>query len=313
MAATPALRIGTRGSPLARLQAEAVRDALIAARPELAAPGAIEIKIIRTTGDRVRDRALADIGGKGLFTKEIERALEARSIDLAVHSMKDVPTRLPAGLTIACMLAREDPRDALLARESDSIAALPEGAVVGTASVRRQAQILRRRPDLQVALFRGNVHTRLRKLRAGAVDATILACAGLRRLGLAEETGAVALDPAEMLPAAGQGAIGVECREDDERTRGILAAIDHAPTHAAVRCERALLDALDGSCRTPIGALAEGDGAGGLSFRALLASPDGRAVFETRREGALDEAEAMGRDAGAELLAAAGPGFIAAD
>ncbi len=313
MTHSPILRIGTRGSPLARFQAEAVRDALIAAHPDLAEPGAVEIKIIRTTGDKVRDRALADIGGKGLFTKEIESALAARTIDLAVHSMKDVPTWLPDGMVIACMLPREDPRDALLARAGASLAALPEGAVVGSASVRRQAQILRRRGDLRVVLFRGNVHTRLRKLNAGEVDATLLAYAGLRRLGLVERTGAVPLETDEILPAAGQGAIGVECRADDERTRAALAAIDHAPTSRAVACERALLDTLDGSCRTPIAALAETDGAGGLTLRALVARPDGSALFETRRAGRAEDGEAMGRDAGAELLAAAGPGFIEKD
>ncbi|MFQ5783966.1 MAG: hydroxymethylbilane synthase [Alphaproteobacteria bacterium] len=301
------LRIGTRGSPLARFQAEAMRDALAAAYPDLAAPDAIEIKVIKTTGDRVRDRALAEIGGKGLFTKEIEQALQSGAVDVAVHSMKDVPTWLPDGLAVAALLPRGDPRDALLAPAADSIAGLARGAVVGTASVRRQAQLLSKRPDLRVTLFRGNVHTRLRKLAAGEVDATLLAWAGLVRLGLAAEAGATPLDPAEMLPAAAQGAIGAECRADDERTRRLLAAISHAPTEAAIAAERALLAALDGSCRTPIAALAEPDGGGGLRLRALVARPDGRAVFATNRRGTVADAAAMGDDAGRELRGAAGP------
>ncbi|MFQ5958564.1 MAG: hydroxymethylbilane synthase [Alphaproteobacteria bacterium] len=308
MSARAPLRIGTRGSPLARYQAEAVRGALIAAHAGLAEPGAVAIAIIKTTGDKVRDRALADIGGKGLFTKEIEQALLAGAIDMAVHSMKDVPTWLPDGLAIACLLAREDPRDALVAKGAASISALAEGAVVGTASVRRKAQLLSQRPDLEVVLFRGNVDTRLRKLAAGEVDATLLALAGLKRLGVADEAGAVPLDPSEMLPAAGQGAIGVECRAADARVLELLASIDHAPTGTAIAAERALLAALHGSCRTPIAALAElGDD---LHLRALVAKPDGSAVHATERRGSASEAAALGADAGRALRAAAGPGFF---
>ena len=310
MSARVPLRIGTRGSPLARYQAGAVRDALVAAHAHLAEPGALEITIIRTTGDAVRDRALADIGGKGLFTKEIEQALLDGAVDMAVHSMKDVPTWLPDGLAIPCLLVREDPRDALVAGGVASISALAQGAVVGTASVRRQAQLLSKRPDLEVVLFRGNVGTRLRKLRAGEVDATLLALAGLRRLALVDEAGAVPLDPAEMLPAVGQGAIGVECRAGDDRVRELLAPLDHAPTATAIAAERALLAALDGSCRTPIAGLGELDGAGGLRLRALVARPDGSAVHTTERRGPASEAVALGADAGRELRVAAGPGFF---
>ena len=310
MSATPLLRIGSRGSPLARVQAETVRDALAAAHPDLAAPGALAIEIITTTGDKRRDRALADIGGKGLFTKEIEEALTAGAIDLAVHSMKDVPTWLPEGLVIPCLLPREDPRDVLIAGGADSIAALAQGAVVGTASPRRQAQLLARRPDLRVVLFRGNVHTRLRKLEAGEVDATLLALAGLRRLGLADEIACAVLDPTEMLPAAAQGAIGIECRASDSRTHDLLTAINDPPTEVAIAAERALLAALDGSCRTPIGALAEPAGDGEIRLRGLIVRPDGTESHETERRGPAAEAAALGRDAGDELRAAAGPGFF---
>ena len=304
------LRIGTRGSPLALIQANEVRDRLIAAHPALAAPDAVVIEIIRTTGDRVRDRALAEIGGKGLFTKEIEQALYDDDIDLAVHSMKDVPTWLPDGLVIDCLLPRADPRDALIANNAASIADLPEHAVVGSASVRRAAQIKRQRPDLEIVLLRGNVDTRLRKLADGEVDATLLALAGLDRLGVTEASGAVALEPDEMLPAVAQGAIGVECRVNDEPSRELLAAVNDPACAIQVACERALLAALDGSCRTPIAGLAALDDDGGLSLRALVAKIDGSAIHETSRVGAAEDALAIGTDAGRELLAIAGPGFL---
>ncbi len=307
---TAKLRIGSRGSPLARAQAEETRRRLVAAHPDLAANGAIEVTIITTTGDRVGDRPLADIGGKGLFTKEIEEALLAGAIDIAVHSMKDVPTWLPGGLVIACLLPREDPRDALIANGAQTIAALPRGATVGTASLRRTAQLLMRRPDLEVTAMRGNVHTRLRKFAEGEVDATLLALAGLRRLGLEAESGAAALDPSEMLPAVAQGAIGIECREADAGVRELLAPIDHAPTARAVAAERALLAELDGSCRTPIAALAELDGDGAIHLRGLVAKPDGSAAHTASRRGPAADAAALGADAGRELRAAAGPGFF---
>ena len=305
---TAALRIGTRGSRLARVQTELACRALAAAHPELAAPGALEPLVIRTTGDRVTDRPLAELGGKGLFCKEIEAALLDRRIDLAVHSMKDLPTWLTDGLVIGAVLERADPRDVLIARAPATIAELPEGAVIGTASVRRRAQLLACRPDLRIVDFRGNVDTRLRKLAAGEVDATLLAQAGLSRLGVAG-AGALTLTLEEMLPAVGQGAIAIECRADDAPTLALLAVIDHPASSACVRAERALLAALDGSCHTPIGGLAEIlDGR--LRLRALIARPDGSACLRAERSGVVADAEQLGRDAGEELRARAGPGFF---
>jgi len=306
---TPLLRIGTRGSPLALWQANTVRALLAAAHPELAPPGAVAIIPIRTTGDTVRDRTLAAIGGKGLFTKEIEEALTAGTVDLAVHSMKDVPTVLPDGLAIGCVLEREDPRDAFFSAKGSGIAALPAGAVVGTASLRRQAQVLRARPDLTVVPLRGNVDTRLRKLEEGAIDATLLALAGLKRLGLAARATSV-VETAEMLPAVAQGAIGIETRIGDTRVALYLEALHHAPTARRIEAERALLAALDGSCRTPIAALAEIGAEGRLSLRAQIIRPDGSEMHETTRTGSPEDGEAMGRDAGAELRSRAGPGFF---
>ncbi len=305
------LRIGTRGSPLALIQAATVRDGLAAAHPELA--DAIAIEIIRTTGDKVRDRALSEIGGKGLFTKEIEEALLSGAIDLAVHSMKDMPTWQPDGLAIVCQLEREDPRDALIARDAGSIGGLRQGAVVGSASLRRRAQLLMVRPDLEMVLFRGNVDTRLKKLAAGEVDATLLAMAGLRRLGVVDRANAIPLEPDEMLPAVGQGVICIECRTGDDATRALLAPLDHAATAVAVAAERAFLAALDGSCRTPIAALAEIDGDDILHLRGLVAKPDGSAAHTASRRGPAADAAALGADAGRELRAAAGPGFFDSD
>lgn len=304
----PRLRIGTRGSRLARAQTDLVCRALATAHPALAAENALEIVVIRTTGDRITDRPLAELGGKGLFCKELEAALLDRRIDLAVHSMKDLPTWLPEGLTIGAVLERADPRDVLLARAPTGIADLPEAALIGTASVRRQAQLLACRPDLRVVNFRGNVETRLRKLAAGEVDATLLALAGLSRLGLAE-AGAVTLSPDEMVPAVGQGAIGIECRANDGPLMDCLAAVDHETSHAAVGAERALLAALDGSCHTPIaGHAAIADGR--LQLRALIARPDGSECLRAERSGPAGDGEALGRDAGEELRARAGPGFF---
>jgi hydroxymethylbilane synthase len=304
----PRLRIGTRGSRLALAQTELFRLALASAHRELGAPGVLEIVTIRTTGDRVTDRPLAELGGKGLFCKEIEAALLARRIDLAVHSMKDLPTWLPDGLTIGAVLERADPRDVLIARPPAPIAELPKAAVIGTSSVRRKAQLLARRSDLRVVDFRGNVDSRLRKLAAGEVDATLLALAGLRRLGI-DDAGMVVLTPAEMLPAVGQGAIGIECRADDAASLALLAAIDHPASAACVRAERALLAALDGSCHTPIAGHAE-IAAGRLHLRALVARPDGSACLRAERAGLSRDAERLGEDAGAELRARAGPAFF---
>lgn len=306
-------RLGTRGSPLALAQAHELRARLAAAHPALAAEDAVEIVAIKTTGDRVQDRPLAEIGGKGLFTKEIEEALLDKRIDAAVHSMKDVPTWLPEGLRIAAVLPREDPRDVLLAPGGVGLAALPTGSVVGTASLRRQAQVLLARPDLKVVPLRGNVQTRLRKLRAGEVDATLLALAGLRRLGLATDIAAdsTILDVEDMLPAAAQGAIGIEVRDDNTRARDIMAALDHAPSAVCVTAERACLEVLDGSCRTPIAVLAEVT-RGEMRLRALVAMPDGSSAHRAEQRGATADAAALGRAVGAELRAAAGPAFFTA-
>ncbi len=347
--------VGTRGSPLAMAQARHVRALLAAAHPALAEEGALERRVIVTSGDRLAHARLADFGGKGLFTKEIEEALLDGRIDLAVHSMKDLPTRLPDGLAIAAIPERADPRDVLVAprargtdglsprargtdglsprargtdglspqargtdglppraRGTDGlppqargIAALPAGARVGTSSLRRQAQLLARRPDLVVVPLRGNVGTRLRKVADGAVDAVLLALAGLRRLGADTQAMAV-LAPEEMLPAVGQGALGIECRADDSRMTRLLAPLAHRASADAVRCERALLETLDGSCRTPIAGLAVADDAGGLRLDALVASPDGRVCHRVARAGAAADAAALGRDAGEALKAAGG-------
>jgi hydroxymethylbilane synthase len=305
----PLLRIGTRGSPLALIQAEEVQRRLAAAHPELAPPGALEIVVIRTTGDLVRDRTLAAIGGKGLFIKEIEEALVAGTIDLAVHSMKDVTTWLPEGLVIGAVLEREDPRDALFSAGGAALGELPPGAVIGTASLRRQAQVLRLRPDLRVVPLRGNVDTRLKKLAEGAVDATLLALAGIKRLGATDRVTAI-LDPALMLPAVAQGAIGVELRAGDTKARAWLAALNHGPSATCVAAERAFLAALDGSCKTPIAGLAEIAADGTLQFRGMIIRPDGAECHETTRLGAPRDAEAIGRDAGEELHARAGADFF---
>ena len=301
------LRIGTRGSALALAQAEEVRARLVAAHG--LEPEAIEVVVIRTSGDRIQDRPLAQAGGKGLFTKEIEEALIAGDIDLAVHSMKDMPAVLPEGLAIPCLLPREDPRDAFLSPRAARLTDLPQGAVVGSSSLRRQAQMLRRRPDLRVVMFRGNVNTRLRKLGDGEVDATILAVAGLRRLGLEAAITAV-LEPDEMLPAVAQGAIGVEIRESDERVALLLAALNDAETSWRIIAERAFLAELDGSCRTPLAGLATVTAPGRLALNAMILTADGATCHETSREGGVDDGAAMGRDAGRELKARGGAGFF---
>jgi len=306
--APPLLRLGTRGSPLALAQAAEVKARLAAAHPELAADDAITIVAIRTTGDRPSERSLAEQGGKGLFTKEIEEALLAGTIDIAVHSLKDMPTALPDGLVLSCHLPREDPRDALIARDAGSIAALPRGAAIGTASLRRKAQLLHRRPDLKVVPLRGNIGTRLGKLASGECAATLLAVAGLKRLGRDDCISAV-LTPEEMLPAVGQGVIAIEIRADDQRAYDFLSPIDDATTACCAIAERALLEVLDGSCRTPIAALATLN-AGLLALDAMVIWPDGRTLHQTRREGSAREAELLGADAGAELRARAGPDFF---
>ena len=296
------LRIGTRGSPLALVQAHETRDRLVAAHA--LNPADIEIVVISVTGDQIRDRPLAEIGGKGLFTKEIEEALLAGNIHMAVHSMKDLPAVLPDGLVIAAVLPREDARDAFLSLTANSIAELPIGAKIGSSSVRRTAQLLRMRPDLKTVLFRGNVQTRLRKLSEGVADATFLACAGLNRLGLAEKITA-AMPTEIMLPALAQGAIGIEVREGDEETKQLLSGINHTESSIAVACERAFLQTLDGSCRTPLAGHASLDG-GILNFRGHALTLDGVHCFETTRQGTLRDAARMGADAGAEVKARGG-------
>lgn len=298
------LRIGTRGSPLALAQANEVARLLV--EKGLAAEGAIEVIVIQTTGDHIVDRPLADTGLKGIFTKEIDLALLSGEIEIAVHSMKDLPTQISAGVALACLLPREDPRDVLLG--ASSIAGLPGGAIVGTGSPRRAAQVRHSRPDITVVNFRGNVHTRMRKLGEGAADATLLAYAGLRRLGL-DTAGGTVLEADELLPAAAQGAVGVVARASNDALRERLVALHDPATGQVVGCERALLSALNGSCRTPIAALAEVQSDGALLLRASLLSVDGVQRFDTTRNGPLADAERMGEDAGNELRASAGPGF----
>lgn len=302
------LRIGTRGSPLALYQAREVA-ARLARQLDLPADEATEIMVIKTTGDRVQDRNLSELGGKGLFTKEIEEALLAGQIDLAVHSMKDMPSELPSGLVIDCLLEREDPRDAFLSLKASSLAELPQGAVVGTSSLRRAAQIRVRRPDLQIVPFRGNVETRLIKLEQGVADATLLAMAGLNRMGLTHHARGP-VSPEDMLPAVAQGTIGVERRAEDARVGALLAKLHHVETGFRVEAERGLLRVLDGSCRSPIAALAEVDGAH-LVLRGTLLTPDGGKILEVRREGSVQDARRMGEDAGLDLKGRAGPEFFA--
>jgi hydroxymethylbilane synthase len=304
------INIGTRGSPLALAQAQLTKAALLAAHADLKSEN-ITIVPIKTTGDKVQDRTLSEIGGKGLFTKEIEEALLDGRVDLAVHSMKDMPTFLPAGLVIAAMLEREDPRDVLISPVADSIEKLPQGAIVGTASLRRQAQVLALRPDLKVQPLRGNVGTRLEKLSRGEAAATLLALAGLKRLGRVEAATAI-LSTDAFLPAVAQGAIGIEIRENDPRIAALVAPINHEPTTIAVTAERAMLAVLDGSCRTPIAGHAEIFGTQ-LRLRGLIALPDGTESHHAEDTGnaTLEGAAALGRALGGRLKALAGPNFLA--
>jgi hydroxymethylbilane synthase len=305
--ASPILRIGSRGSPLALVQAREVLSRLSAACG--VPPEQIEIKVIRTTGDVIQDRPLTEAGGKGLFTKEIEEALLAGAIDLAVHSSKDMPTLLPAGLVLSAFLPREDARDAFISRVAKTLRDLPQRAVVGTASLRRQALVKRLRPDLAIVPLRGNVETRLRKLEAGDMHATILAVAGLKRLGLLSAATAI-LEIDEFLPAVGQGAIGIETRTDDSATRVLIDKINDPDTATALAAERAFLAELDGSCRTPIGGHARVAN-DAVRFRGIIVRPDGSEAFEVLREGRRDDAAALGADAGRELKRRAGAYFFA--
>ena len=290
------LRIATRKSPLALWQAEHVATLLRGAHAGLN----VELKPMSTQGDRIQDRSLAAIGGKGLFIKELEVALEERRADIAVHSMKDVPAEMPQGFVIAAFLARADPRDALLCRRGSALTDLPAGAKLGTSSLRRQAQILAVRPDLCIEPLRGNVDTRLARLGNGALDAIVLACAGLVRLGL-ESHITTRLAPATMLPAVGQGAIGIECRNDDTRTRALVAALDDAATHTALAAERAFAQTLGGSCQSPIAALAriEGDR---LTLEGLVAEPDGSRLLRESVSGDSARAATLGEELARRLL-----------
>jgi hydroxymethylbilane synthase len=296
---------------MALRQTNLVRDRLIAFHPELAAAGAVEITTILTTGDRVQDRRLAEIGGKGLFTKEIEEALLAGQIDLAVHSLKDMETWLPSGLEIACVLPRDDPRDALVANRasngSTSLSTLPKGVRIGTASLRRQAQLLLQRPDLIVGPIRGNVNTRLRKLEEGEFDAVVLAVCGLERLGRLDLATEI-LPPEIMLPAVGQGVLAIECRADDDAVRAFLRSVHDPDTAACAAAERAMLAALDGSCRTPIAGFAKLDD-NRLTIEGLVLNPDGSGAIRSRRAGDMGDAAALGTELGQELRRRAGPGL----
>jgi len=306
MMQTATLRIGTRGSPLALAQAHETRRRLMEAHrlPE----EAFAIEVISTSGDRIQDRPLSDAGGKGLFTKELEEALLSGRIDIAVHSSKDMPTQLPAGLELSAFLPREDPRDGFVGRAAPAIAELPHGATVGSSSLRRQALIRRMRPDLSVVTFRGNVQTRLRKLGEGIVGGTILAYAGLRRLGMTEVV--TDLMPLELFPPApGQGAICIESRAGDAATRHAVAAIHDGDTGLALMCERAFLAALDGSCRTPIAGHAAIDG-GHLRFSGLILTPDGQTTHEIGIDGRAAEAADLGRRAGDAIRDKAGSRFF---
>lgn len=303
---TNPVRLGTRGSPLALAQAHEVRDRLQAAWGDEAPP--IEIVVIKTSGDRILDRPLAEVGGKGLFTKEIEDQLIDGSVDFAVHSSKDMPTVLPDGLVLEHFLPREDVRDVFVSRRHASLRTLPAGAVVGTASLRRQALVKRLRPDLSVITYRGNVQTRLRKLDEGEADATLLALAGLKRMGM-EGVATEVLSLEDFPPAVGQGAIGIESRAGDARVGRLLARIHHMETAVALATERAMLDALDGSCRTPIAghATLSGDR---VHLTGLILTPDGSQVHAADGTASLGDATLLGRDVGARLKALGGPGFF---
>ena len=269
---------------------------------------AFEIEVIKTSGDRIQDRPLSEVGGKGLFTKEIEEALLDGRIDIAVHSSKDMPTVLPDGLALTAFLPREDVRDAFLSPKAKTLADLPQNAVVGSSSLRRQAMIKRLRPDIDVVMYRGNLQTRLRKLAEGAVDATLLAAAGLNRLGLEGEITSL-LDTDTFLPAVGQGAICIESREGDAATLGMLAAIHDPATQIRLDAERAFLAVLDGSCRTPIGGLATLDG-DQLHFKGIVLKPDGSEAHEAEATGSAKDAVKIGVSVGESLKSRMGPGFL---
>jgi hydroxymethylbilane synthase len=303
------LRVGTRGSPLALWQTRHFLSIVSELCPVLRAAQAFDEHVIATSGDRILDRRVADIGGKGLFAKEIHEALLDGRVDFAVHSLKDLETEMPPGIVLACTLRREDARDAIILGAgcaepdpADPYACLPAGAVIGTASVRRQSQILFARPDLRCAMIRGNVQTRLSRVRGGEFAASLLALAGLRRLGLEGEA-AVVLDPESMVPAAGQGIVGITVRESDEELRELLSAIEDREAAAVSRAERAFLAALDGSCRTPIGGHARLLPSGDLHLTGLVARPDGSFLLKRAINGPAADAVRLGAELGHSLRA----------
>merc|ERR1719491_2634498 len=307
----PPLRIGTRGSPLALAQAYETRRLLIEHSPsEFSAPESIEICVMKTQGDMILDKSLMELGGKGLFTKELDTALLGKEVDICVHSMKDVPTWLPEGTVLPCTLPREDTNDAFISGDESvkCIGDLPDNAIIGTASLRRQAQLMAQNPTFKCVNFRGNVQTRLRKLDDGVVDATLLAIAGLKRMDM-DSCATSVLDWDEMLPAVSQGAIGIQCRSNDERSLKYINGLNHPEPKSCVDCERAFLEALDGNCKTPIAGLAriiDGE----IKFRGLIAMPDGSLKFKTESTGAVDDAVKIGREAGEKLKAEAGEKFF---
>ena len=300
------LRIGTRGSKLALVQANHVRNLLLEAHGEKELE--VGIEVISTAGDRIQNRPLSEVGGKGLFTLEIEQRLSERTLDLAVHSAKDMPTKLPEGLGLVCFPEREDVSDAFLSPKAQTLAELPEGAIVGSASLRRGALVRRLRPDCQIVLFRGNVDTRLKKLQDGAVDATLLATAGLTRLGLDDEITS-RLPVEEFPPAPGQGAICIEIRTDNSDIRKLLEPLNHRDTETALQAEREFLAGLDGSCRTPIAAYARLDGET-IKFHGMILTPDGSQCHETKSTGTIGDAREIGATAADKLRKEAGPRFF---
>lgn len=299
------VRIGTRGSQLALAQAHEVKDRLLSAHGHLQ-DNMIDIIVMSTRGDRILDRPLADIGGKGLFTEEIEEALTKGDIDMAVHSLKDMPTTLPKGLELACYLAREDARDAFISAKATRLRDLPAGSVIGSASLRRQALTLALRPDITVTSFRGNVQSRLKKLDEGIVDATYLAMAGLNRLGL-EDDRIHPIETCDFLPAVAQGAISIEIASHHKTARDLIRPLNHLPTEICVRAERAMLKILDGSCRTPIAGYATCDG-DNITLTAMVSLPDGRESHRYELTG--HDPEALGRDVGEALKEQAGKAFF---
>jgi len=309
MSTKAVITIGTRGSPLALAQAYETKRLLGEKFPELAVDGAVDIRKIMTKGDSILNQALSEIGGKGLFTKELDVALLEKEVDICVHSMKDVPTWLPDGTILACNLEREETNDVFICKNYDTLKDLPDNSVIGSASLRRQAQLLAMNPTFKVVNFRGNVQTRLKKIENEVVDATLLALAGLKRLGMTDVIGSSeTIGWNDMLPAVAQGAIGIQCRTDDDVSLKYLAGLNHHDTKIAVDCERAFLATLDGNCRTPIAGQAKIID-GKMHFRGLISKPDGTDMIRVEKVGELTEGVALGHAAGDEIKAIAGDKF----